>query len=909
MLARRFTMLVYDLQHAPEDAAAVGGKAAGLARLVRAALPVPPGFVITAEAFRAFLRHNSVAQPENDGAALQRFRSCMWPDELRSAIEQLYADLRAQAGDVSVAVRSSATAEDSAGASFAGQHITLLNVRDKDAVLDGILACWASLYSANALHYRTTKDIEDEAPAMAVVVQALIASDASGVAFTLDPVGGDRGVVVIEGAWGLGEGVVSGIVTPDHMVVRKSDGAIVRHDVSTKERRVVPALDGGTEIEQLSGELARQPVLSDEQIVQVARMAAQIEEQAGVPQDIEWALAGGTLYILQARPVTSVAGSALLDAPAAAPATAAPPAVEPELPADGWVSEFDTDTDPETIWTSANVQEVLPGQISPFNCSLNIPILQEYSDKPMRQLGLRPKTKDPFSAYFYGRPFLNVTLSLDMIDQTPFAQSEGFIEEFYGQGREQQTEVEIPPVVKKFSLRRLWRYFVVAPRMIWFTLRMPSYVRSAERIVGKIAEKDAGRPFEQQSDEELIEMVEQDVHEGAEVGVVHVSGAGLTGSNFETLRQVTKNWLDDQDGSLHARLCTGLEALESALPALELWELSRVILASDALRQAFESADGAEIERRLAALSGADVDRFRERLGEFLSRHGHRSVMEAEIAAKSWEEDLPTVFAMVRNYLHAGDEMEPRRLQERQRLEREQATAEALARLSWWKRPIFRHTLKQAQDWVVMREHTKELFVRAIDRGRRLSRHIGRRLVERGVTDDVWDLYYLTWDEAKALLRGQMTRDDARAAVARRREQEERNKRVVLPETFKGRPKPLRPDQQRLPESRVLRGIAVSPGRATGRARVITDPRLDATIEPGEILVAPVTDAGWTPLFIAAAAVVVDVGGTLSHGSTVAREYGLPAVVNVKYGTRMIRTGQTITVDGTQGLVILDDGR
>jgi len=142
----------------------------------------------------------------------------------------------------------------------------------------------------------------------------------------------------------------------------------------------------------------------------------------------------------------------------------------------------------------------------------------------------------------------------------------------------------------------------------------------------------------------------------------------------------------------------------------------------------------------------------------------------------------------------------------------------------------------------------------------------------------------------------------------RRRAEEERNKRVVLPETFKGRPKPLRPGQQRLPEGRVLRGIAVSPGRVTGRARVIIDPRIDATIEPGEILVAPVTDAGWTPLFVAAAAIVVDVGGTLSHGSTVAREYGLPAVVNVKHGTRMIRTGQTITVDGTQGLVILEDG-
>ena len=915
MLARLVAMLVYNLLDAPEDAAAVGGKAAGLARLSRAAQAVPPGFVVTAAAFRAFMEHNQLGPFETDAAALQRFGSCVWPQELRAAIEASFGALREQAGDVPVAVRSSATAEDGAKASFAGQHLTLLNVRDEAQMFRSILECWASLYGATALYYRETKGIEDEAPAMAVVVQALVPSEASGVAFTLDPVSGNREVVVIEGAWGLGEGVVAGMVTPDHLVVRKADGAIVTHNVSVKERRVLPAADGGTTIEELSGELARAQVLTDEQATELARIATQIEEEAGAPQDIEWAMAGGKLYILQARPITAgfapedpkppIAGGAIA---AALPKAAVPggPVAEPELPAEGWVSEFDTSPDPETIWTAANVQEVLPGQISPFNLSFTIPIMDEYGEKPLRRMGLRVKTKDPFSAYFYGRPFLNVTLSLEIIDQTPFAQSEGFIEQFYGQGRDQATEVEIPPVVKKFSLGRLWRYFVVAPRMIWFTLRMSADVKKAERIVKMIAERDATQPLAEQSDDELIATIERDVREGAEVGVVHVSGAGLTGANFETLRQLTKNWLDDADGSLHNRLCTGLTVLESALPALELWDLSRTVLASEALRQAFEPPIGAEIELRLAALSDKDAGRFCEQLETFMTRHGHRSVMEAEIAAKSWEEDRPTVLAMVRNYLYAGESAEPRQAQERQRIERERATAESLARLSWWKKPLFRYWLKQAQNGLISREHTKELFVRAIDRGRRVSRHIAQRLAGRGLLDSLWDLYYLTWDETRALLRGEMARDDARALIAKRREEEDRNKRIVLPETFKGRPKPLSLQQQRLPESQILRGIAVSPGRVTGRARVILDPRLDATIEPGEILVAPVTDAGWTPLFVAAAAVVVDVGGTLSHGSTVAREYGLPAVVNVKHGTRMIRTGQTITVDGTAGTVILD---
>jgi pyruvate,water dikinase len=521
-------------------------------------------------------------------------------------------------------------------------------------------------------------------------------------------------------------------------------------------------------------------------------------------------------------------------------------------------------------------------------------------------MGVRRKNQDPFNAYFYGRPFLNVTMSLEVLDQTPFAATEGMMEQFYAQGRDQEVQIAVPE--RKFSFGRLWRYCNVVPRALWFALRMPAEIKRAEKVLEEFEEDDRAHPFDRQPDDELVRLQDRDLMRAADVGVVHVSGAGLTGSNFEVLRQVTKNWLDDQDGSLHARLCTGLAALESAQPAYELWDISRLVVASPPLRAAFEAHSGAEIEQRLNALDGSDAGEFHVRLDEFLSRHGHRSVMEAEIAYKSWAEDLPTVYVMVRNYLHAGDSADPRRIEERQRAEREAATADALRRLSWWKRPIFRNRVATAQRWVAYREHTKELFVRAIDRARRLSRELGKRLVRRGLLDDAADLYYLTWEETRALFHGDLGRERAYEQIRRRRSEEERNKRVVLPELFRGRPKPLRPEEIEIPEDRVLRGIAVSPGRITAIARVITDPRVDATIEPGEILVAPVTDAGWTPLFVAAAGVVVDVGGTLSHGSTVAREYGLPAVVNVKHGTRLIRTGQRITVDGTKGEVILEDG-
>jgi pyruvate,water dikinase len=886
---------IYPLEEAPEDETLVGGKAAGLTRLLRAGMPVPPGFVITVPGFQAFLHANGLGAelasvtgaPGRDVEAevMARFRAAAWPDELRTALEQTYLSLCERAGVTAAAVRSSATAEDSAGASFAGQHLTLLNVEGVDALRDAVLSCWASLYGATALHYRKARGVDDE-PAMAVVVQALVSAEAAGVAFTLDPVSGDAGTMVIEAAWGLGEGVVSGMVTPDHYAVRKSDGAVVRRQIAEKGMQVTADAAGGTRSETLSSERSRAAVLSDERIAELARLALRMEEHSGAPQDIEWALAAGKLYLLQARPITATG------------ATAAPAAPEE----DEWVSEFDTETRPDTVWTSANVQEVLPDQLSPFNCSITLKMLDEYGTESIERMGIRLKNPDPFSAMFYGRAFLNVNMTCEVADQIPFGSVDAIMEQYYDIPR------EILPQPTPLSPAKLWRYLNTMPRMLWFSLRYPKDVERAEKICREFERELAEQRYLRMSDEELMETILEGLNPAAEVAITHVSGAGLTSTSFDMLRRLTKNWLADETGSLQATLCSGLAGVESAQPAYELWDLSRLVLASDALRQAFEPHDGAAIERCLDALEGAGVEAFRARLREFLQRHGHRSVMEAEIAAKAWEEDLPTVFAMIRNYLHARDETDPRRIEERQRHEREVATQDALKRLSSLRRAVFRWVLTQAQEGVTSREHTKSLLVRGTNRGRRLTRELGRRLVGRGLLDDIWDLYDLTLEQAAALVRGELSRNEAHVEIGRRRREAKRNESVVLPETFQGRPMPLRASDLPLPDGRTLHGIPVSPGRITGPARVIIDPRRDAAIEPGEILVAPVTDAGWTPLFVAASGVVVDVGGTLSHGSTVAREYGLPAVVNVKHGTRLIRTGQTITVDGSQGVVVLDVG-
>ncbi len=880
--------IVYALDQAPEDPAVSGGKGAGLARLVRLGAQVPAGFVVSTAAFERFVVESGVKlgrDDEDEENALVRLRSADWPADVRSEIEFSYGSLQSGGATQPAAVRSSGSAEDGREASFAGQHATVLNARSLDAVLDAVLVCWASLYRAEARAYRRSQGISDQEPTMAVVVQALVHAEASGVAFTVDPVSGADDVVLIDAAFGLGESVVSGAVTPDHFAVEKSVWRVRERRIATKRLRVVPDERGGVRSEALEGSAARQPSLTEQQAIELAKLVVEIERQADAPQDVEWALAGGEIYLLQARPVTAAAGRQAV----------------------GWVSEFDTETDAATIWTAANVQEVLPGQLSPFSCAFNQTMIERFGNQPVERIGIRLETPDPFFAFFYGRAFLNVTMMQEVVEQTPFGSREAMLDQYFGHGRDGgETAHDVDLTLKPSPLpKKLWRYASVTPRVLWYLLRMAAEVRRAEETVTALEREDADRPLELQTEEELIATFEDGLVRGAEVSVTHISGGGITSSSFETLRRCTEGWLGDDNGALQATLCTGLSGLESAAPAFELWHLSRIVLASNELRTAFEPRDGAEIERRLDALPDDVTATFRSRRQAFLQEHGHRGLQEAEMAAKTWEEDPPTVFAMIRNYLHADPASSPQRLEERQRHAREAATEDCQRRLSWWRRPIFRYALRQAQGSVASREHTKSLLVRVSNRGRRITRALARRMVERGLLAELWDFYQLRWEEVIDLVRSNLSRAGAYERIARRRAEGERNSHVHLPETFRGRPALVADDDHPLPEGDILRGIAVSPGRVTGIARVIHDPRAGAVIEPGEILVAPVTDAGWTPLFVAAAAVVVDIGGTLSHGSTVAREFGLPAVVNVKHGTRMIRDGQRITVDGTAGVVVL----
>ncbi|HEY4669876.1 MAG TPA: PEP-utilizing enzyme, partial [Tepidiformaceae bacterium] len=326
-----------------------------------------------------------------------------------------------------------------------------------------------------------------------------------------------------------------------------------------------------------------------------------------------------------------------------------------------------------------------------------------------------------------------------------------------------------------------------------------------------------------------------------------------------------------------------------------LWSLSR-IAGQQGIEAAVRSSD---FDPASPALPSA----WRHAFDAFMARHGHRGLNEMEPAARTWRADPSPVVSVIRSYLDLPEAQSPVAVLERQAWERLRLTAELEGHMNRVKRAVFRWLLGQAQAWVALRERTKSIVVRAMRVADLYLPECQRRLVEAGVIENPDDVFFITDTELTAFLTGTL-KGDLKAHVARRRREFERNRHILLPERFRGHPAPIPPDFSHHAGD-VLTGTPVSPGIVTGRARVILDPAVDGSMQPGEILVAPVTDAGWTPLFALASGLVVDMGSALSHGSTVAREYGLPAVVNVRRGTRSIRTGDLITVNGSAGTVTI----
>lgn len=842
----------------------VGGKAASLGRMTQAGLPVPSGFCVTTAAFAEFLASCPKDNERHTGlgstVARDRDRSEFpMPPVVEEAVRKAW---RALGEDRAYAVRSSATVEDGASHSFAGQFDSFLNVQGEAALLTSIRKCWLSLFSERALAYQRNHGLSPRRAAMAVLVQEMVPADAAGVLFTVNPADGGANRLVIEAVPGLGDRLVSGQVTPDCLALEKPS-----------LRLLTPPSANAT------------PALSESMARKLGSLALEVERLFGQPQDVEWAIRDDRVFLLQSRPVTT-----------------------PLLPATRSSQPTLTDSGaPTDLWTNANVIEALPDVVTPMSWSLMQILLSDFLYPLMRRLGQKVGPP-PLIDLIAGRAYMNLGLVRGLVQRVglveiDFASAFGGHYEPAGKPREPGS----------IALRRL-----LNPRNLGLALRLGFWMvpgllgqqRLLERWGQRVFAGIAQTPPSRLTDDQLATFPATILRnasrgEGERTWAAAAWMGACAAGGSTAVFQLARRWLDDRDGCLANRLLSGTGDMRSAenglaLSRLAAWVKQRPPLAQSVLAPG--SFD--DLKRRLSGVkAGAE---FLNRWQEFLDHHGFQARGGMDPAQPRWSETPDLVLDILRGCLRMPDEADMERLQAERRRERDRLLDDCRRRLRHpVRRAMFFTLLRASQRGLRQRENVKNEGVRMVAILRRAILEAGRRLTARGLLRHQDEVFFLRIHELKPALSGDTT-FDLRSAIADRVAEHARFKTLQPPPVIAGRY-----DEQALPscavpsDATVLRGVAVSPGVVTGRARVILQADADAHVLPGEILVAPYTDPGWTPCFLTAAGIVVDIGGLLSHGSVVAREYGLPAVVNVGTATQIIRTGDLLEVDANCGRVTI----
>jgi rifampicin phosphotransferase len=831
-----------------------GGKGANLGELTRAGLPVPPGFVVLIDAYRAYVAEHqlvekitALAAPTDDPAGYDYVSAqiqALFSDELSDALRDEIAEAYAALGeDVRVAVRSSATAEDLPEASFAGQQDTYLNVYGREDLLAAVRDCWASLWTARAMAYRARQGIDTATVSLAVVVQQMVNAEASGVMFTANPSNGRREETVISAAWGLGESVVSGAVNTDNVVVREPDGMVLATEITDKAVMTVYA-DQRTEERPVPADQRKRSVLNEAEAAELAAYGTRIENHYGAPQDIEWARADGKFWILQARPITAL------------------PEAEAPMPTDWSVLE------PKSMYARASIVEQLPDPLSP--------------------------------------------LFADMIEGAVTRSLQSLFREFLQEDVIRASDVGLPTVngyaYYRYSLsgmgRLMWKS-APAFRMLmsggtqdrWRSYSHPRYRR--------IVSDWTARNISELSTDELLGGVQELVDAAAEyyTAVQTIIPVAATSEILFTWFYNAAARRKDAPPALVFVLGFDSEPIraEKSLYDLATWTRSHHELA-----ESLRGLPSEEFIERAATSDDPVWHEWQTRFQAHLSAYGH-TVYNLDFMNPVPADDPAPLLETLRFFVNGGG-VDPYERQRGLAARREEATAAILARLDPARARAFRRLVHWAQSVAPVREDALADVGLAWPQARRMLLEIGRRLQQAGVINEPNDVFWLHRTEIDEGL------DSLADQVEQRRELWRGQLRATPPQLLpKGgwgdvfrRWMPAASEEQ---TGDVIKGIGGSMGTVTAPARVLGGPQDFRQMQPGDVLVASITTPAWTTLFAMASGVVTDIGGPLSHSSIVAREYGIPAVLGTAVATRRIRSGQMIKVDGDAGTVRLLDGQ
>ena len=566
------------------------------------------------------------------------------------------------------------------------------------------------------------------------------------------------------------------------------------------------------------------------------------------------------------------------------------------------VCEWDALPNPQfNFWTIGNVSEVVPGVVRPFTATFYHQMEYESTRATSDWVGvldLVPSYPPPtanFLNVFAGRYALNLAWANAIIATWQVSGPSGLMDQYITST--EGADIKAQAIADTERAQRVWR----TVRRIWGRLE-GMVARDRERIEALRAqerERDCFVLSERQLWRHALRLRRQQ----AMPFMRHLVVSGAAGDHTDRLNKFLDRALPGHDPALVIALTSALRNVESAAPAKGAWDVAKFVAERKELADEVHRLAPHEIAERLRDPRGADWQAFAEKFQEFIAAHGFRGQREVDPSAADWEEERAFALSVIKSYLDAPEAKNPHLLEEQTARAREAIEAQIGPAIPRSMRAEYRELLSGAQKFTRMRESTKANWVRLTRTLRPPLRELGRRFAGRGLIAEPDDLFWLLESEVAAAVRGERDAETAHAAVARRKAEAARLAETELPEVFTV---PVTPTPKTAPAAgNVLQGMPVSAGQASGPARVVlsAEAAMETDLEPGEVLVAPFTDAPWTPLFVPAAAVVVETGGILSHAATVAREFGIPAVVAVKGATQLITTGQTVTVDGMTGTV------
>ncbi len=850
---------------------AAGGKGANLGELNRmGSIRVPDGFCVSTEAYKRIIEEtpsiNALLVKLSKLKADDRDRTAELSGEIRSLIEgvtipedireEITSSLARLGENEPYAVRSSASAEDLPTASFAGQQDTYLNIIGKEAVLKHIIKCWASLFTGRAVTYRIQNGFDHRKVSLSVVIQKMVFPQASGILFTADPVTSNRKVLSIDAGFGLGEALVSGLTNADVYKVRS--GKIIDKKISVKKLAVYTAKDGGTIKQELEPELKTMQALTDGQILRLETIGRKIEAHFGCPQDIEWCLAGDVFYIVQSRPITTL--------------YPIPKAADQEYHVYISVGHNQMMTDP-----------MKPLGLSFFLKTTNAPmhkaggrLFVDVTDNLISPAGRKilldtfgksdPLIKDALETIIERGDFIQLILD-EKTEQNP-----GNHQGVPSSGMQEQPEID-PTIVSELIRRNQ---------------------TSIEELKQNIQMK-AGP--------ELFEFIAEDIQQLKKIlfdpQSTRVFMAAINASSW--INEKMEEWLGEKNAA---------DTLSQSAPnnitsemGLELLDVADVIRPYPKVIAYLQRVKDNNFLDELVKLHGGRE--AQKAIHDYLSKYGMRCVGEIDITKTRWSEKPAALVSMILSNIKNFKPGEGHRKFEQGRQEALKKEHELLGRLlslpdGEQKAGETKRKIGLIRNFIGYREYPKYGMISRYFVYKQALMKEAKNLVQAGVIHEKEDIYYLTFEELRQTAYTNKLDD---ALIGRRKDEYELYEKLTPPRviTSDGEIMVGRYKREDIPIE-AFAGLPVSSGVVEGRARVILNME-EAVLSDGDILVTAYTDPSWTPLFVSVKGLVTEVGGLMTHGAVIAREYGLPAVVGVENATKLIQDGQRIRVNGTEGYV------